>query len=159
MIKDLLTRTVVKYGGSEDTAERLFRHGEKQCLTWVVNDIVDKTCVYDSIHALSELLSMPLTNIRYAYFSAAVMTRSELAALPEYDFIMQTLMKLHNSPALWHSLQRYCFRILKRIAIEELVARDLTALDIMDKVKASNGLVYNVRSEYIKQMLEQKGKL
>ena len=154
-----MVRYVAYYGGDDKLADRLLLHGEKQCLTWLVHSLVDRGSVYDSLYALSEILSLPLTKIRYAYFSATFLSHGELLRLPEYETVMSTLQWLHNSPGLWRGLERYCYRHLKRLCIEEMVARDETALSIMDKLNASHGLVYKVRSKFIKRELKERSKI
>lgn len=159
MIRDLVLRSVRKYGGEADLAERLLRHGENKYLTWVVRSIVDEHNVYDSLYTLSEVLDIPITKLRYAYFSAVSTPVMELRKLPEYDVVMETLNDIYPAPKLWESLQKYAFDKLKLLCIEELVARDETSLSIMDKLKVSNGLVYRIRSECIKRELKKKAEL
>lgn len=156
MIRDLMIRSVQRYGGDKKLADRLLIHGEKTYFTWIVRSLVDPNSVYDSLYALAEVLDMPLTRIKYSYFSAKSTPVGELRKLPEYDEVMKILHEMDDLPSLWSSLQKYCFGQLKRICVEELVAREETVLSIMDKLNASHGYVYNVRRAYIKRELKEK---
>jgi hypothetical protein len=158
-MRELIERTVEKYGGDENLTKRLLRHGERAYLTWVVRDIIDDEKVYDSMRLLSDVSGIPFTKIRYAYFSATVTSKSELRKLPEYERVCRTLTEITDVPDLWNSLERYCYRQLKRLCIEELVARDETAIRIMCDLNASQGLVYGVRRAYIKRELNELKKL
>ena len=154
-----MLRSVIKYGSDAELTDRLLMHGQKQYITWIVHSLVDKDHVYDSLYALSEILSLPFTKLRYAYFSSVFLSHGEVLRLSEYKTVMVTLQELHNSPELWRSLERYCYRQLKRLCIEEMVARDETALSIMDKLNASHGLVYKVRSKFIERELKERSKI
>lgn len=159
MIRELLIPSIVNYGGNTKLVDRLLVHGNKQYLVWVLHQIVDTKDVYTSLYMLSEMFNIPITKLRYAYFSAVFKSHGELSRLPEYKLVMDIVNGIYNCPELWRSLERYCFKQMKRLCIEELTARDETALTIMDKLKLSNGLVYEVRSEYIKRELNEKSKI
>lgn len=156
MNRDLMLHAVTRYGGDEKLVDRLLLHGDKTYFTWIVRSLVDRKDVYGSLYALSETLDIPITKLRYSYFSASSLSIADLRKLPEYPLVVKILNKAYDTPVLWLSMQKYCFNQMKRICVEELVARDETVLSIMDKLKASHGYVYNVRSAYIKRELKEK---
>lgn len=157
-LSELVITSVKIYGGDNALAERLLRQGESYYLTWVVRALVDKYDVYNSLHELADMLGMKLAKIRYAYYTAPSVPVKELKQRPEYNDVMTILHEIQNTPKLWYTLQKCTYRQLKRICIEELVLRDETSLAIMERLKSSNGLVYEVRSKTIKRDLEERGK-
>lgn len=156
MIRDLVVRSVEKYGGDEELAQRLLSHGDKQYTTWVVRSLIGAENINASLEAMATLLDVPLPNIRYAYFTAQSRSRTEIRRLPEYKYVIKMLLEIRDIPELWQSLLKYAFRQLKRLAIEQMVERGESALEIMNKLNVSNGLVYKVRSAYIKKVLTEK---
>ena len=159
MIRYLIARSVEKYGGDEALAQRLLAHGDKQYITWVVRSLVSGEHINASLEALATVLEVPLPNIRYAYFSAQSRSRTEIRNLPEYPNVMKTLSEVRDIPELWQSLLKYSFRQLKRIAIEQMVERGDTVLEIVDKLNVSPALVYKVRVIYLKKLLNEKANL
>lgn len=150
-----MLRSIKRYGGDEVIVDRLLLHGDSQYFTWVIRSLVDDEKVYYSLNGLSEVLDVPITKLKYAYFSACYLSKGELKALPEYENVMQTLLEVADLPSLWISMQKTCYRQLKRLCIEELVSRDETVLTIMDMLKVSHGLVYNVRKDFIQRELKK----
>jgi len=149
MVRELLTLAVKKYGGDTELVDKLLLHDGKQYFTWAMRSLVDPMDTYNSIFALSEVFNVPVSKVSYAYFSASSVSRYELSKLPEYVLVMDTLNSMRSLPQLWDSMSLFCYRQLKRLCIDELVAKDLTAKQIMGDLNVSNGLVYTVRSEHI----------
>lgn len=156
MIRNILLRSIRKYGGDEELTDRLLLHGNKQYLTWITRSLADENDVYGSLYTLAEDLDLPISKLRYAYFSAMSYSLGELRRFPEYLYVMETMNDIFPSPELWWAMQKYCYRQFKRLCIEALVARDETAMTIMSKINVSHGLVYKVRSAYIKRELKKK---
>lgn len=156
MVRELMVRAVKRHGGDEKLADRLLLYGDQTYFTWVVRSIVDPHNPYNSLYVLNEVFNIPLTKLRYAYFSARSTPVGELRKLPEYKEVMGILNDTDAPHSLWESLQKYCFIQLKCICVEELVAKDETVLAIMDKIKASNGFVYRVRRQCIIRELAER---
>lgn len=156
-INELVTRAVLKYGGDEQLAVRLLRQGENKYVTWVVRSLTEKEHPYRSLRTMAHLLDMPITKMRYAYFSAQSTNRAEIKRLPEYKKIRQLLAEEFDCPRLWDSLMKYCFIQMKKLCIEIMVERDLKPYEIMMDLQVSHGLVYNVRTKYLKLKFSEYG--
>jgi len=155
MLNELIENIVWRYGGDDNVVNRIMLHDNKTYFTWAVREYVDKENVSDYLFALSEILGISISKLRYAYFSAVITPHSELTKLREYETVSKTLLLISNTPALWLSMEKYCYRQLKRLCIEELVSRGENVAVIMDMLNSSNGLVYQVRSSYIKRELSK----
>jgi hypothetical protein len=154
-MRELIVHVMQSYGVDEKVIERLLEHGERSYLSWALNAIIQRNEVNRSLETLSDLYEYPIHKLRYAYFSTNVLPKKDLAKMPEFSYVMTTLHLWHPKPSFWLSLAPYCFRILKRIAVEIAVAKDVPAKVIMQELNVSNGFVYRIRREQIKRELDK----
>lgn len=160
-----LLEEIEKLGGDLALMERLLIYGEEGFIAWLVNRFMVKNRTAEnrlSIKGILELLALltdiPYYRIKYAYYdNNSYRDLSVLRNRKEYKVLRSVLEEKYNSESLWNSLLPYLYRHATNVAVEILIDEGKTAIEISKLLNVSKGLVYKIRSPYLKRCITKKG--
>ncbi len=156
-MRRLFEQEAGKYAVPGNVVDRLLRLGPTRgYIAWLLDRLVDKTKVTQSLGALALAMGLEEQDVRGAYYQKMPQSLTELQNTRGFNGVMKFAMLMHPDEKFWLSLMRYCRREVTQVVVGELLTTGVPVRIIVDETGLSLRSVYRLRKPFIVEFLKSK---